>query len=97
MIYIEYLISTVLFLTFTGLFIGLLVVAYCAVKLLSDMTKPTPTIKLMTPPNCKYKSQGGWAYNIYDTGCGKEFYDSTEDAVVTDWMTYCPYCGGKVE
>ncbi len=33
----------------------------------------------------------------YATGCDKEFFDASESGnPVTDWLNYCPYCGGRV-
>ncbi|UZV41323.1 TMhelix containing protein [Vibrio phage vB_VpaM_R16F] len=34
----------------------------------------------------------------YKTQCGEVFNDATESGnPVTDWITYCPYCSGKVK
>lgn len=40
-----------------------------------------------------------WSENepeVFRTGCGKKFYNADDSAFVTDWLTYCPYCSGKV-
>lgn len=46
--------------------------------------------------NCRYDPQD--EYNsIFKTRCGHDFYNAADDGDhVTSWMTYCPYCGGKV-
>lgn len=34
----------------------------------------------------------------HKTQCGEVFNDATESGnPVTDWVTYCPYCSGKVK
>lgn len=78
------------------MFVGLMFCIWVGYKLVTySQVKP-----LVQPAHeehtCRYTSNGGWEYSTYKTECGKEFYDSTEDVVVQDWMSYCPYCGGKV-
>jgi len=35
---------------------------------------------------------------LYNTECGEKFFDSTESGnPVTDWLSYCPYCGKPVK
>jgi hypothetical protein len=44
---------------------------------------------------CSWKGSG-WA-SIHKTDCGHEFHDSSETGnPVTDWLTFCPYCGNRV-
>lgn len=43
---------------------------------------------------CDWKSDG----EIFKTNCGNSFFDATESGnPITDWITYCPYCGDKVK
>lgn len=87
------LLTTILVLTFLGILAGLFFCIWVAYKV-ATYTPNTVDTEVKT---CKYKSLSGWEYSTYKTECGKEFYDSTESSVITDWMTYCPYCGGRVE
>jgi len=46
--------------------------------------------------NCKWDKNGD--LDIYSTSCDHEFFDATESGnPPTDWLTYCPYCSGKVK
>ena len=49
--------------------------------------------KLKSKQKCIWRGKYSYA-----TGCGKEFFDASETGdPVTDWLSFCPYCGGKVE
>lgn len=85
------LLTTILALTFLGILSGLFFSIWAAYRIV--VFTPSLSLEVKT---CKYKPISGWDYSTYKTECGKEFYDSTESGVITDWMTYCPYCGGKV-
>ncbi len=38
------------------------------------------------------------SYSTYGTGCGNSFWNASEDGCqVTEWATYCPYCGGEID
>lgn len=45
------------------------------------------------PLKCNWRYDG----DLFKTNCGKSFIYATEDqSSITDWITYCPYCGKKV-
>lgn len=46
--------------------------------------------------NCIYKKFN--ELDDWETECGCDFHDATETGnPITDWATYCPYCGGEIE
>jgi hypothetical protein len=42
---------------------------------------------------CKWHEQEP---EIFKTGCERRFYNADDSSHVTDWLTYCPYCSGRV-
>ena len=95
------LLTSILVLTFLGILAGLVFCIWIGYKIVKDLTKKESAI--VDKHTCKYTPEldrSIWQIStgIYHTGCGKEFNDSTDTGQpITDWMTYCPYCGGKVE
>jgi hypothetical protein len=46
---------------------------------------------------CKWVKYSDELSGEHVTQCGEIFNDATESGnPVTDWVKYCPYCGGKV-
>lgn len=64
--------------------VGALLMGYFVFLLLREIYKKTPC---------------GWSINvdgIWDTKCRETFYTEI-DGPVTDWATYCPYCGRPIK
>lgn len=93
------LLTTILILTFLGILSGLFFCIWVAYKVVTY----TPNTVVTEVKTCKYtpeldKSIWQIPTGNYHTACGKKFNDSTDTGQpITDWMTYCPYCGGKVK
>ncbi|WP_252108942.1 MULTISPECIES: hypothetical protein [unclassified Halomonas] len=49
-----------------------------------------------TGKRCRYTETS--PTEIYKTSCGHEFYNAADDGCpVTDWLSFCPYCGKPAE
>lgn len=55
-------------------------------------------IRLSKRPSKKCTYKRFHELDDWKTECGCDFHDATETGnPVTDWATYCPYCGGEIE
>ncbi len=72
----------------------LLLIIFVALYIIMDIRRDKKSRKVIEG-FCEYSRQS--LLDDYTTGCGNEFHDSSETGnPVTDWATFCPYCGNKI-
>ncbi len=92
---IEFMIKVIV--VFTTLFAigGFSLIAYLIFKFVKDNIWEKDEER-----TCTWKAKGV-SNTLYTQTCNlhtQDFYNSCDDgSPVTDWATYCPYCGGKIE
>lgn len=90
--YIMLFIMTVLSVCIFLVFVFVLMAIYYGYRQISALPKHKNN------KSCEWYKDTDELSGEHKTQCGEVFNDATESGnPVTDWITYCPYCPGKVK